>query len=147
MNFDDTPQEAAFRADARKWIKANAPKELEQELTEAGTGRIRLREANLLEASKKWQKKKFDAGWAALQWPKEFGGRGSTPIERVIWSQEEGVYGKLGAPFLIGQGMCGPTIMTFGTDEAKKRYLPPMASGQEVWCQLFSEPPDGSENS
>ncbi len=145
MNFDDTPQEAAFRAEARKWIQANAPKDLEDELGAAGTGRIRLRETNLLEASKKWQKKKFDAGWATLSWPKEFGGRGASPIERVIWSQEEGVYSKLYGPFLIGQGMCGPTIMAFGTDELKKRYLPKMASGEEIWCQLFSEPSGGSD--
>jgi len=145
MNFDDTPQEAAFRAEARKWIQANAPKDLADELGAAGTGRIRLRETNLLEASKKWQKKKFDAGWATISWPKEFGGRGASPIERVIWSQEEGVYGKLHGPFLIGQGMCGPTIMAFGTDELKKKYLPKMASGEEVWCQLFSEPSGGSD--
>jgi len=145
MNFDDTPQEAAFRAEARKWIQANAPKDLADELGAAGTGRIRLRETNLLEASKKWQKKKFDAGWATISWPKEFGGRGASPIERVIWSQEEGVYGKLHGPFLIGQGMCGPTIMSFGTDELKKKYLPKMASGEEVWCQLFSEPSGGSD--
>jgi alkylation response protein AidB-like acyl-CoA dehydrogenase len=145
MNFDDTAQEAAFRTEARKWLAANAPKELEAELSDAGTGRIRLRETNMLEASKKWQKKKSDAGWAALHWPKEYGGRGSSPIERVIWSQEEGVYGKLGFPFLIGQGMCGPTIMAFGTEEAKKKYLPPMASGEEIWCQLFSEPSGGSD--
>jgi len=145
MNFDDTPQEAAFRAEARKWIQANAPEDLADELGAAGTGRIRLRETNLLEASKKWQKKKFDAGWATISWPKEFGGRGASPIERVIWSQEEGVYGKLHGPFLIGQGMCGPTIMAFGTDELKKKYLPKMASGEEVWCQLFSEPSGGSD--
>ena len=58
MNFDDTPQEATFRTEARKWIQANAPKELEQELNESGTGRIRLRDSNLLDVSKKWQKKK-----------------------------------------------------------------------------------------
>src|SRR4029079_7614109 len=145
MNFDDTPQEATFRAEARKWIQANAPKELEQELSESGTGRIRLRDSNLLDVSKKWQKKKANAGWAALSWPKEYGGRGSTPIERVIWSQEEGVYSKLGGPFLIGQGMCGPTLMAFGSEDAKKKYLPPMASGEESGCQLFSEPSGGSD--
>src|SRR5579872_5491452 len=145
MNFDDTPQEAAFRAEARQWIQANAPKDLADELGAAGTGRIRLRETNLLEASKKWQKKKFDAGWATISWPKEYGGRGASPIERVIWSQEEGIYGKLHGPFLIGQGMCGPTIMAFGTEELKKKYLPQMASGEEVWCQLFSEPSGGSD--
>src|ERR1700710_608724 len=84
MNFDDTPQEAAFRAEARKWIKANAPKELEQELSEAGMGRIQLKDRNLLELSKAWQKKKAGGGWAAMHWPKEYGGRGATPIERDL---------------------------------------------------------------
>jgi alkylation response protein AidB-like acyl-CoA dehydrogenase len=145
MNFDDTPQEAAFRKEVRGWIAANAPKELESELKEASLGRIKLKNGDVLQLSKDWQKKKADGGWACLQWPKEYGGRGSTPIERVIWQQEEGIYGKLGAPFLIGQGMIGPVLMTYANDEVKKRYLPPLAAGKEIWCQLFSEPSAGSD--
>src|SRR5918993_3437621 len=145
MNFDDTPQEAAFRSEVRNWLAGNAPKELESELKEASLGRIKLRSGDVLEVSKAWQKKKAEGGWACLQWPKEYGGRGSTPIERVIWQQEEGVYNKLGAPFLIGQGMCGPVLMTYANDEVKKRYLPPLASGEQIWCQLFSEPSAGSD--
>jgi alkylation response protein AidB-like acyl-CoA dehydrogenase len=95
--------------------------------------------------SKDWQKKKADAGWACLHWPKEYGGRGATPIERVIWGQEEGPYGALGGVFIIGHGMCGPTMMAFASEEAKRRFLPPLASGEEVWCQLFSEPAGGSD--
>jgi len=145
MNFDDTPQEAAFRAEARAWIQANAPKELEAELSQPTVGRIKLKNRDILEESKKWQKKKAAAGWACLHWPKEFGGRGASPIERVIWQQEEGFYGKLEGVFLIGQGMCGPTLMAFGSDSDKKTYLPPLASGEHVWCQLFSEPSAGSD--
>ncbi|WP_458759665.1 acyl-CoA dehydrogenase [Afipia sp. TerB] len=145
MNFDDTPQEAAFRAEARAWIEANAPKELHAELSQPTVGRIRLRNHDILEVSKAWQKKKADAGWACLHWPKEYGGRGASPIERVIWQQEEGVYGKLEGAFLIGQGMCGPTLMAFGRDEHKAKHLPPLASGEHVWCQLFSEPSAGSD--
>ncbi|HEX7882739.1 MAG TPA: acyl-CoA dehydrogenase family protein, partial [Afipia sp.] len=145
MNFDDTPQEAAFRAEARAWIQANAPKELEAELSQPTVGRIKLKNHDILEESKKWQKKKAAAGWACLHWPKEFGGRGASPIERVIWQQEEGFYGKLEGVFLIGQGMCGPTMMAFGSDADKKKYLPPLASGEHVWCQLFSEPSAGSD--
>ena len=145
MNFDDTPQEATFRKEVRGWIAQNAPKELESELKEASLGRIKLKNGDVLQLSKDWQKKKADGGWACLQWPKEYGGRGSTPIERVIWQQEEGVYGKLGAPFLIGQGMIGPVLMTYANDEVKKRYLPPLAAGKEIWCQLFSEPSAGSD--
>jgi acyl-CoA dehydrogenase len=145
MNFDDTPQEATFRKEVRGWIAQNAPKDLESELKEASLGRIKLRNGDVLQLSKDWQKKKASGGWACLQWPKEYGGRGSTPIERVIWQQEEGVYNKLGAPFLIGQGMIGPVLMTYANDEVKKRYLPPLAAGEEIWCQLFSEPSAGSD--
>src|ERR1700748_2636641 len=102
MNFDDTPQEAAFRAEARAWIAANAPKQYEDELKKASLGRTELKGANILEVAKAWQKKKAEAGWACLHWPKEYGGRGATPIERVIWQQEEGIYGKLNQPFQIG---------------------------------------------
>jgi len=145
MNFDDTPQEAAFRAEARAWIAANAPKQYEDELNRASLGRLVLSGANVLEVAKAWQKKKADAGWACLHWPKEYGGRGSSPIERVIWQQEEGAFGKLSRMFIIGHGMCGPTMMAYASEEQKRTYLPPLASGEKVWCQLFSEPAGGSD--
>ena len=88
MNFNDTAPEAAFRAQARAWIDANAPHQLKAELETAGFGQPALRSADVLQAAKAWQKKKHQAGWACLHWPKEFGGRGATPIERVIWQQE-----------------------------------------------------------
>ncbi len=145
MNFNDTPEEAAFRSTARAWIEAHAPHQLKRELELAGFGQPALRSGDVLQAAKAWQHKKHAAGWACLHWPKEYGGRGATPIERVIWQQEEGVYGKLAGTFIIGQGMCGPTLMAFAAEEHKKRYLPPLASGEEVWCQLFSEPVAGSD--
>jgi alkylation response protein AidB-like acyl-CoA dehydrogenase len=145
MNFDDTPQEAAFRAEARQWIDANAPKQYEAELSKSSLGRIKLRNADIVEVAKAWQKKKADAGWVCLHWPKEYGGRGATPVERVIWQQEEGIYGKLTSPFQIGEGMCGPTVMAYGSEDDKRRYLPKIASGEEIWCQLFSEPAGGSD--
>jgi len=82
MNFDDTPQEAEFRAKAREWIAANAPREYEDELKKAALGRIQLKHANILEVAKAWQKKKADAGWAVPHWPKEYGGRGASPLQR-----------------------------------------------------------------
>src|SRR6201986_3186744 len=145
MNFDDTPQEAAFRAEAKAWIAANAPKQYEEELRKSSLVRTQLEGANILEVAKAWQKKKAEAGWACLHWPKEYGGRGASPIERVIWQQEEGVYGKLTQPFQIGEGMCGPTVMAFGSEENNRQYLPKLASGEEIWCQLFSEPAGGSD--
>ena len=145
MNFDDTPQEAAFRAEAKAWISANAPKQYEEELRKSSLGRTQLKDANILEVAKAWQKKKADAGWACLHWPKEYGGRGASPIERVIWQQEEGAYSKLSFMFIIGHGMCGPTMMAFAGEEQKRRYLPKLASGEDIWCQLFSEPAGGSD--
>jgi alkylation response protein AidB-like acyl-CoA dehydrogenase len=145
MNFDDTPQEAAFRAEARAWLDANAPHELRQELEDAPFGRLQLKSVDATEASRAWQKKKSDAGWAVLHWPQEYGGRGATPIERVIWQQEEGVYGKLSALFGIGHGMCGPTMMAWAAEEQKRERLPKLAAGVENWCQLFSEPSGGSD--
>ena len=72
-------------------------------------------------------------------------GAARRPIEKVIWQQEEGVYGKLTQPFQIGEGMCGPTVMAYGSEADKRRYLPKIASGEEIWCQLFSEPAGGSD--
>ena len=145
MNFDDTPQEAAFRAEARAFVAAYAPKQYEAELTKASLGRIQLQHEDIVEVGKAWQKQKSDGGWACLHWPKEYGGRGATPIERVIFQQEEGVYGKLTQPFQIGEGMCGPTLMAYGREDHKRHYLPKLASGEQIWCQLFSEPAGGSD--
>jgi len=145
MNFDDTPEEAAFRAEVRAWIDANAPKELRAELETAGFAGVTLADVDPMAVAKAWQKKKFEAGWACLHWPKDYGGRGATPIERVIWGQEEGPYGALAGTFIIGHGMCGPTMMAFASEEQKRRYLPPLAAGEEIWCQLFSEPAGGSD--
>ena len=145
MDFNDTPEEAEFRKEVRAWINANAPKHLEPELKKASFGNVSITTEDPMQASKSWQKKKADAGWACLHWPKEYGGGNRTPIERVIWGQEEGAYAVLGGPFTIGQGMCGPTVMAWADEEHKRKLLPPLASGEEIWCQLFSEPAGGSD--
>src|SRR3954463_3320546 len=145
MNFDDTPQEAAFRAEAKAWIAANAPKQYEDELKKASLGRTQLKGANILQVAKAWQKKKADAGWACLHWPKEYGGRGAPPIERGIWQQEGGAVGKLSWTFITGHGMGGPTMRAFAGEDQKRKYLPPLASGENIWCQLFSEPSGGAD--
>jgi len=88
MNFDDTPQEAAFRAEAKAWIAANAPKQYEDELQKASLGRTELKGANILEAAKAWQKKKADSGWACLHWPKEYGGTGWSSVQHYIFNEE-----------------------------------------------------------
>lgn len=133
MDFNDTTQEAAFRAEASTWLKDNAPTAKELDGLD-GIGKAKL-----------WQKRKYDAGWACIRWPKEHGGRDASAIENVIWNQEESKLDTPDSIFAIGHGMCGPTMMSWATDEQNKKYLPKLASGEEVWCQLFSEPAGGSD--
>ena len=133
MDFNDTPEEAAFRAEAREWLQANAP------------SRRELEGLDEMQAAKLWQKRKYDAGWACIRWPKEYGGRGASAIEQVIWNQEEGKFATLGNVFAIGQGMAAPTLMAWASEDHKRQHLPPLASGEHIWCQLFSEPASGSD--
>ena len=142
MDFNDTPQEAEFRAKCRAWLEANA--ELKTKKTNSAKN-MNLGNKSLLEAAAEWQKKKYDAGWAMIHWPKEFGGIGATPIERIICAQEESKFNVPKGVYEIGLGMAGPVMMEYATDEQKERYLPPMAEGKEIWCQLFSEPSAGSD--
>ncbi|MDE0511874.1 MAG: acyl-CoA dehydrogenase family protein [Gammaproteobacteria bacterium] len=133
MDFSDTAQEAAFREEARNWLQDNVPT--------AGE----LEGLNETEQAKLWQKRKYDAGWACIRWPEEHGGRGASAIEQVIWNQEEAKFDTPASIFDIGQGMCAPTMMAWATEEQNKRYIPKIASGEEIWCQLFSEPAAGSD--
>jgi len=133
MDFNDSKEEATFRQEARTWLEANIPAESE------------LKGLDYIEAAKLWQKRKYDAGWACIRWPKEHGGRGASAIENVIFGQEESKFETPDSIFTIGHGMCGPTMMAWATDEQNKEYLPPLASGEKVWCQLFSEPAAGSD--
>ncbi len=142
MDFNDTPQEAEFRAKCRTWLEANA--DLKTKKTNSAKN-MNVGNKSLLEAAAEWQKKKYDAGWAMIHWPKEFGGIGATPIERIIWAQEESKFNVPKGVYEIGLGMAGPVMMEYATDEQKERYLPPMAEGKEIWCQLFSEPSAGSD--
>ena len=133
MDFNDTPEEARFREEASSWLAENAPTD------------DAFRALSPLEQAKVWQKRKYDAGWACIGWAPDFGGRGASAIEEVIWRQEESQYDLPANFFLIGQGMIGPTLMAWASDEDKARFLPQLASGEEVWCQLFSEPAGGSD--
>ncbi len=146
MNFDDTPEEAEFRAHVRAWMEANAPDEQLREFVDAERCADRAASATrMLQASQVWQKRKAENGWACLSWPVEYGGRGATPIQRVIFDQEEGRYGTLSWLFRVGHHIAGPTLIAYASDEQKTRLLPAIASGEEVWCQLFSEPAAGSD--
>ena len=143
MDFEDSPEEAAFRAEVRKWLDANAKPRTRRDSVEV------MEEngaAGTMEASKAWQKRKAQAGYARITWPKGMGGIGGTPMQSIIFGQEEAKYDvATGGPFAIGLGMCIPTLMAYGSDDAKKRYVKPAVEGDEIWCQLFSEPAGGSD--
>jgi alkylation response protein AidB-like acyl-CoA dehydrogenase len=137
MDFNDTPEEAAYRAQVRQWLEANAPRQALDPTDMEGGGSMA--------ASKAWQAKKAAAGYAQITWPREWGGPGGTPIQQVIFSQEEARYPIPPNPFQIGLGMCVPTVMTFADEDTKKRFVGPALRGEEIWCQLFSEPSGGSD--
>jgi acyl-CoA dehydrogenase len=143
MDFNDTPEEAAFRAEARGWLEANAeplaPGETNQSANSERTTPETVKQAQ------GWQKKKADAGWACITWPKEYGGRAATPMQNVIWNEEQSKFKTPPDIFSIGIGMCGPTLLAHGTPEQKERWVPKLLSGEEIWCQLFSEPSAGSD--
>jgi|TARA_B100001939_G_scaffold80357_1_gene68150 alkylation response protein AidB-like acyl-CoA dehydrogenase len=139
MDFNDTPEQAKFRKTCRDWLEKNA------QLKDSSPSESNFANKDIIKEAKAWQKKKYDAGWAMLHWPKEYGGIGATPIERIIWANEESKFNVPKGIFEIGLGMCGPVMMQYASEEQKERYLPPMAEGKEIWCQLFSEPSAGSD--
>jgi len=142
MDFEDTPQEAQFRAAVRAFLEANAER---RKPGMAEGYRTSQSAPGALERAKAWQAKKAANGYAGITWPKEWGGRGGTPIEQVIYNQEEAHYVVPRGFFEIGLGMCIPTLCTWGTPEQRQRYAPPALKGEEIWCQLFSEPAAGSD--
>ncbi|MAE95035.1 MAG: acyl-CoA dehydrogenase [Deltaproteobacteria bacterium] len=143
MNFDDTPQEAEFRAKARAFLEQHLEPLNPDEVSPNLLGE--REDEGAIQKAKDWQATKYDNGWAVLTWPKEYGGQGMGRLENVIFNQEEGKFKTPAAIYGIGHGMLGPTLMTHGTEEQKERYLKEMARGQVVWCQLFSEPAAGSD--
>ena len=126
-----------FRNRARAWLEANAPRRGSDGEGEQGNVGIA--------AQKAFQAKLYDAGFAGIAWPKEYGGQGLTDAEQLAFLQEARGYALPVGVFFIGLGMPGPTILELGTEEQKRRYLPKMLRGEEIWCQLFSEPAAGSD--
>ena len=144
MDFSYTAAETAFRAEARAWLDDNATPKAYPNQTWASVLKDKSR-ANIVAVAKAFQQKRYEDGWACLHWPKEYGGRGCSAIERVIYGQEESNYIVPRGVVDIGQGMAGPILMKYATPEQKARYLPPMAKGEEIWCQIFSETSAGSD--
>ena len=141
MDFNDTPQEVAWRDEFRAWLDENAPKV-------AGAAPERDMEiggGDYLDRAKRWQAMKFDAGLARITWEPEYGGRNGSTMESIIYGQEEGRYPVPNQAFIIGLGMIAPTIRAVGTEPQQHRYLTKLLRGEEIWCQLFSEPGAGSD--
>jgi alkylation response protein AidB-like acyl-CoA dehydrogenase len=142
MDFNDSPEEAAFRAEVRTWLDKNAPKK--QSLTDS-VRRGGTKEKEELAKAKEWQARKADAGWAAIHWPKKYSGGGGTLMQTIIYQMEELQYAIPRGFFEVSFGMGGPTMLAWSTEEQKQRYLPKLIRGEEIWCQLFSEPAAGSD--
>jgi alkylation response protein AidB-like acyl-CoA dehydrogenase len=142
MEFNDSPEEAAWRAEYRAWLEEHAPSvvgALPERALELGAS------ADYLARAKQWQATKYDAGLARITWEPEFGGRNGTTMQQIIFGQEEARFSVPTEAFIIGLGMIAPTIRAVGTDAQKQRYLTKLLRGEEIWCQLFSEPGAGSD--
>ena len=138
MDLNLTTNEQQFRDEFRAWLKTNTPDEWK------GSTSAEDR-ADYIEYLGDWQRKLYEGGWAGISWPKEYGGRGVTLMEQAIFQEE---LARANAPQLIGTiglALVGPTIIATGTEEQKSRYLPKILSGEEIWCQGFSEPNAGSD--
>ncbi len=133
MDLTLSPSEEAFRDEVRSWLAEHHPGAAPEDENEA------------FEFARRWQRKLHDGGWAGVSWPEQYGGRGATLIEQAIF-YEEMVRAK--APRIanvLGLVMGGPVVITHGTDAQKQRYLEPILSAEEIWCQGFSEPEAGSD--
>ncbi|NKC12077.1 MAG: acyl-CoA dehydrogenase [Gammaproteobacteria bacterium] len=140
MDFSDTPDEGKFREDVKAFLAANAERK-----SGATSTLPKLDVAGSVVRAKAWQAKKAQAGFACMTWPEPFGGRGLAPIFDVIYEQEEANYLVPTGVFEIGLGMCLPTLMKHGDPEVVQRYTRKALTGEEIWCQLFSEPASGSD--
>ncbi len=137
MNFEDTAEEAAYRKQVQDWLAANAGS-LESESHDS--------RAESVASAKAWQAKKYAAGYVGITWPKAVGGQGATAMQQIIFNQEESKRNAPTALYAIGLGMCIPTVFSHAlTPDIAARYVPPAMKGEEVWCQLFSEPASGSD--
>jgi alkylation response protein AidB-like acyl-CoA dehydrogenase len=128
-----SPSEEAFRDDLRSWLDANHP------------GREPDGDLAGFEFRRAWQRRLHDAGWAGVSWPKEYGGRGATLVEQAIYNEEMVRAHAPSTANVLGLAMGGPTVIAHGTEEQKRRYLEPILSADEIWCQGFSEPGSGSD--
>ncbi len=139
MDFNYAPEHEAYRKQVREWLEANQPPPLTEAEKEHADDEF------LWARSKQWHKKLYAGGWAGISWPKEYGGRGATFIEQLIFGQELARLNLSTGCNVLGVIMTGPALMQWGTAEQKKRYLNPILSGDEIWCEGMSEPGAGSD--
>lgn len=140
------PEERAFRGAARAFLAAWAPPEVPG--APAAFGAFRpdpAAEQELVAAGRAWQRTKFDRGWAGIDWPRLYGGRGGTAVEDAIFRQEEARWVPPWLCHNLGIAIAGPPVLEHGTEEQRRRLVPAMLAGDAVWCQLFSEPGAGSD--
>lgn len=147
MDFDDTPEEAEFRARARAFLEAHATLRTG---TDADWSRGAMADdpaqaAAYVEQCREWMRTLYDNGWAGLAWPKVFGGQGGTPAQQIIFNQEAAAFDVTTGFVGAAQQLVGPPLMRHGSPEQQQRYLGPLLRGDELWCQLFSEPGAGSD--
>lgn len=138
MDFSDTPEEARFREEVRSWL-SKAAKEY------AHPPAVPFPEEEFVARGRAWQRKKAEAGYGALIWPKKYGGMGASPIQNLIFQEEERKYHIPLNANIVGLRMCIPTILHHGTPEQVERFTRPSLYGDMIWCQLFSEPAAGSD--
>jgi alkylation response protein AidB-like acyl-CoA dehydrogenase len=139
MDLNLTREERRFRDELRAWVETNAPRDWEQR--HAATQGMEERFAFL----RGWQRKVYEGGWAGLSWPQQYGGRGATLMEQAIFTEEMARAGAPPLPGILGLELVGPTLIAFGTEAQKQRHLAKILSGEEIWCQGFSEPNAGSD--
>lgn len=145
MDFDDSPADQDYRARCRAWLDEHAePRNGARSVGALGDA-DEDQEREHVAAAQAWQQVLADAGWAGIAWPTEFGGQGRTGRQQAIFDEEQSRYDVPESVFAQGIGMAGPTLIAHGTDAQKARFLPPMLRGEEIWCQLFSEPGAGSD--
>jgi len=147
VDFDDTPEEAAFRAEARTFLERNAqPKTgTDADWSRGGLSEDPGGQSAFVRRCQQWQATLYDNGWAGIAWPKAFGGRGGTPAQQIIFNQEAAAYDVTSGFIGAAQQLVGPPLMRHGSAEQHDRYLRPLLRGDEMWCQLFSEPGAGSD--
>lgn len=140
MDFEDTPEEAEFRAEARDWLSKNAEKRNPGDVYKLKRG-----EEGLIPLAREWEARKFAGGFAGITIPKEYGGRGGTRLQQVIYAQEEANFLTPPTAFGISHGMVVPVMLAYATEAQKQRYVTGTLKGDDLWCQLFSEPGAGSD--